>query len=1458
MKSGTCGYMHIYIHRTPPSICVSFVLSLSLFLTSFMYVKFSLIVSFSKHRVLRLSMDDKDAKSNQGVIEYEERLAMYSDMEKEMKLNLVTKDGTIANLTQAQDITARQIAALLLEVEVLERQVTTTIPALEATNVSLERQLIDVRSDTERRIENANEKISALRDELNAKGATTADDNLVSIAELERVRTEMSNSLTKANNEIDKRDEILAKKEKMLADLQGKYDTVLNDMEIANNSAKTKIDYQAEQLRTLDMMGKEQQGALETEILELRRELDSVKSNSQETITALTTEIKDLSREIKEAQRLRDEAMQTKSKLEQSLLLAVENAEKAMRTQSVELESMNMQVENAIVAVTNEAEKSKQLQSDVKNMSELLNNADLEIRQRDDELRMKESSLSEMMKKNEQLSSEINIVQTSSRKDVLSKVAEIDTLKGMVSNLTASVDKEISLRQEVLSGKTGIESLLQQKLDDATKAVEIVRAEARKALDSQAVEMRKLQDSAAKESIDLTTEINQLKKDMMLLQTNSQKAIDDRTNEIRKLDTVIAALKANIVEEIKLKESSMEEKAKLEKALQMKIDQLTQDISVAQKNAIMVVNEKNMEIDRLDTRIKELTSAVQAETALKLQATTERDSIESQLKTQISQLEKKLVNDQTSAQVALQQRDELVLSMQVEMTSLTKAKEEVENNRRDIENEMSTKIFELRNKVSAIQMNTDQTIQAKSDEVDSLRMQLIGESKVKDALLKNKSDELVVMNKKLHAEYELVAQITKNMNAIHSAAVEATKQKKQALAEKVAIESQMQQLRNNVDTISGDNSEEDKKESVIDIIERAELERVDNSAKVESQAELTKKVSVNETQWRLDAEEWATKELKTRQKNVQESSKAKGFGKSAPKKRTDTTTKIDDSNESIVKASRIAAEEEAKFKAAEEEEARWNAKVEENVRRKAEEKRARMKLAEEETNRSEGVKDLSVKQSSDESNGGRRTNTLRQLITPQGRGNEFVKRNTAEGALPRTSKEFRSGMNKSLVDILVEQDRQNQASFPKRNAIPAPSSQTKLPRQGSPSTNNRSVSPPSSQGDTRKHTISSPFPKREVSPAPSSQSPIRRQGAPAPPNSPATTILGTTISKSLLTSLLMDASLTTAAFPTRKNASSQADQLVGKKRQSLSNLIQTQRRIDSTDLTPATKERIESIVATTKKRTSLKDLIPSTGTPIASSRDKKATTKLGGIASPDQTPNPDEIPSIGSFSFSSVASVSKSSVRRSLKDLIQGSTPIGSIGNKKSTTTKLGGIASPKLEDVAMKVEKQKKSMKEEVIASATVNLESPPDEAIEPPPSGTYASLSAIINSRNPRQESPLRTKSKERMTTAAGVPTNKRIDTKVNTPVYDPSIIHETASKKIQEAFQRALLSARIANDAHAKVYDSQPRYRNSALSEVVPSQTKPTLSQQKAFANTNRHTSLFPDKLESHLSRLLLKTK
>jgi hypothetical protein len=90
----------------------------------------------------------------------------------------------------------------------------------------------------------------------------------------------------------------------------------------------------------------------------------------------------------------------------------------------------------------------------------------------------------------------------------------------------------------------------------------------------------------------------------------------------------------------------------------------------------------------------------------------------------------------------------------------------------------------------------------------------------------------------------------------------------------------------------------------------------------------------------------------------------------------------------------------------------------------------------------------------------------------------------------------------------------------------------------------------------------------------------------------------------------------------------------------------------------------------------------------------------------------------------------------------------------------------------------------------------------------------------------------------------------------IVDSSTKAAIASMKIQEAFQRALLSARIANDAKAKIVRSFPMSRKANLGQMVQDRSKPTLSQQKAFANSNRRTSLFPEKVESHLSRLLQK--
>ena len=80
-------------------------------------------------------------------------------------------------------------------------------------------------------------------------------------SEIHRVRKELSNSLAKANAEVTQRGALLVRKEMMLAELQDKYDSLLDQMDKANASAKTKIELQAEQLRTVEASGSKEKSA---------------------------------------------------------------------------------------------------------------------------------------------------------------------------------------------------------------------------------------------------------------------------------------------------------------------------------------------------------------------------------------------------------------------------------------------------------------------------------------------------------------------------------------------------------------------------------------------------------------------------------------------------------------------------------------------------------------------------------------------------------------------------------------------------------------------------------------------------------------------------------------------------------------------------------------------------------------------------------------------------------------------------------------------------------------------------------------------------------------------------------------------------------------------------------------------------------------------------------------------
>ena len=232
-------------------------------------------------------------------------------------------------------------------------------------------------------------------------------------SELDCDRKEMSDSLGKANVKITQRGAVLERKERMLAELQHKYDSVLDQMERASASAKETIKLQAERLMTVEASGSKEKSALAAQISQLTKEITLVRSDVQKTITALNSDIKYMAQEINQERRLRDEAMKNKSGLEQSLMLAVQNAEKATRDKSLEMEQMSLQITKSNAAAAGESEKSRRLLLDLKEMSNSLNKADGQIKQRDDALRTKENEISGLQRDNQQLLGDIKKVQVS-------------------------------------------------------------------------------------------------------------------------------------------------------------------------------------------------------------------------------------------------------------------------------------------------------------------------------------------------------------------------------------------------------------------------------------------------------------------------------------------------------------------------------------------------------------------------------------------------------------------------------------------------------------------------------------------------------------------------------------------------------------------------------------------------------------------------------------------------------------------------------------------------------------------------------------------------------------------------------------------------------------------------------------------------------------------------------------
>lgn len=1425
-----------------------------------------------------------------------------------------------------QEAAAKQIQSLQSRANSLEAQLNEAIDNAAKSEQKLKDYQAKVDSmqgtlmQSSTNVQARENELAAMKEQARLSMAEQAKKNEQLQSELNRVQKEMNDSLAKANAEIAQRGRILEEKEKMRVALQEKYNRLLDQMESANVMAQKKIDAQAEQIRKLEVTGNQELSNLSGQVSTLKKDLSLAQGDAQKRITALNTQIQTMEQEIKKERALRDEARQNTLGLEQALMQAKKSFEKMEQEKKMEVMQLNLRIEQSNAAAMKEAENGKRLRSDLKAMSESLTKADDEIKQRDNSLRTKEGALSELQRMNEQLKGDIASVQVKSQKDVKAKSDEINALKDKVATLTAEVDKEIKLRQDVMAGKEGVESLLQKKFADMTKDMESIRADAQKTIDKQAQELKRLEASASEEKNALAAEISRLKNEMSTAQSNAQKSIDARTAEIRNMEQVIAKLKSTIEEEKQLTDEAMKGKSGLEKALQTKVAQLSNDIANAQKNTEAVVQEKNRELDHLHSQIRKLAEEVKAESSLKVQATKERDNIDHQLKAKIAQLEKELSDSRATNESNLKERDTILSTMRSDLNKLTKLKDDAQKERDDVEKELTAKNYELRNKISAIQITADKAIQAKSEEVANLKTQVLEKATSSDALIKDKLNVLATVEDSLRAKTQLVEQLSKDIKAIRADADSAAKAEKQALDEKASIESKMraelEQLQKNIRAsqanaetaikakevelrrmealLSDLQKKSTEEKALIETKMQAELEQLRTDlrnsranaeasvAKLQEELSTQKLAMKAQAQAITKAEERARAEAEAevklakepvkdeagvkpgavavpvnRQEKVQQTNPTrtqeppKGFGKPAmkvaatgnvsPPKNIPLRDRITFGKVEQLREARLANQSAATVGlSAEKADPSPMIAAEGFTADKAEEVRLeRLRIAEEVAMKLKTEKERKT-------SGG--VNSLRQLVMPQGSRNNVSERAEDGVASSRNTKTGRAGGKSLLTNLITTSQVKTSATVRASSSVP----EKTIASSPSPT--------PSSQGVTS--AVGAPsFPKRIAPSPPSSQASTRRQGTPASQtNSPASTIMGSPAGDGPLTGLLKAKGASSAsAFPKREKSPSPSSQAAPKPSAELTNPSVAEISIKSKEQTeqvksPRTPQRVENISDADPvskldyKRRSLKDLLPSVGKPIGSYGGRMTTTKLGVMATPDQPQQ---------SSIKVAPAIKKTSLKNLLPTVGK---PMSSYG--KTTTTSLGGLASPEQAAPSI-IERRKKAVREDVIVSVAMNKDDLVEEmkaTVTSMPSKN-SNLSSIIRNQNRRQRVP-RDQPKLGETTPATksrveVETKPEAISTVNIDaVEDKGMNAAVASMKIQEAFQRALLSARIANDAKAKIVNSFPAYRNANLSQMIQDKSKPTLSQQKAFANSNRRTSLFPEKVESHLSRLLHK--
>ncbi|KAL7468873.1 hypothetical protein ACHAXS_009114 [Conticribra weissflogii] len=570
-----------------------------------------------------------------------------------------SKNDEIKEMANRIDKLSKHASAgdnLIKEYEIKVQNMTKELEKSAKTIEAKQSKLVEIQKE----LEEAN-KLSRLSISEDAKNREQL------LAELQEVKKELSDSLAKADEALKVKDETLELKESFEEELQAKIEQLQNDIATAQAEAEIATKAKAEETKELEgvifslkkeieketnlrlevLKAKEalentfkgKMDSLQKEIADTRARAEATEKTKAEELNKLESVVANLkaeiAKEIKQreavlksqkeitnarasadkAAKSKDEELSKMNKIASDLKSSIEQEvklkEEALRSKSeleATLKQKMKQLESDIIAVTSNAEKSiNEKKAEIQQMHATIARLRDEIK---DETKLKEDALENC----NQLDAQLSTIRSNSENSIKAKDDELKQKESLISDLKADIIKQTQLKDQSIKEKETLEAELLAEIIRLKNSVSTTRINAENAIKAKNAELMKMETLISKLTEDIARE-SELKERAIESKSELESISKANAGDMEKMIAEVGALKSQMQKEIQERDDALKEKTVLEMELQSTISKLKDEINANRANVDVEVSAKAAELQKMDALTQSLKNELRQQTA---------------------------------------------------------------------------------------------------------------------------------------------------------------------------------------------------------------------------------------------------------------------------------------------------------------------------------------------------------------------------------------------------------------------------------------------------------------------------------------------------------------------------------------------------------------------------------------------------------------------------------------------------------------------------------------------------------------------------------------------------------------------------------------------------------------------------------------------------------------------------